>query len=130
MAVLSHITLGTNDVDRAARFYDATLGVLGFARLPKPVGIALAYERAGALPTICICQPADGRPATWANGSHLAFTAASRIQVEAFHEQALATGGSNEGEPGWRRHYAPNYYAAYVRDPDGNKLEVVCHLEL
>ena len=129
MSVISHITLGTNDKARSALFYDDALGALGFARLPKPSEKPLAYEKNGGMPTIYIYPPADGRPATWGNGTHLALVADSRAQVHAFHEKALKHGGFCEGAPGPRPHYGPKYYAAYVRDPDGNKLQAVCYGE-
>ena len=129
MSIISHITLGTNDKARSARFYDAVLGAIGFARLPKPPEKPLAYERDGQMPTIYIYSPADGNPATWGNGTHVAFIADTREQVHAFHEHALANGGADEGAPGPRPHYGPNYYAAYVRDPDGNKLQAVCYAD-
>ncbi|MGR3504230.1 VOC family protein [Pseudaestuariivita sp.] len=126
MYPLSHITLGTNDPARSGRFYDEVLGVLGFERLPKPPGKPPAYEK-GGMPTIYLYAPEDGRPATWGNGTHVAFTAASHEEVRAFHAAALRLGGSCAGAPGPRPHYGPAYYAAYVRDPDGNKLQAVCY---
>ncbi|MDJ0615129.1 MAG: VOC family protein [Rhizobiaceae bacterium] len=128
MSVISHITLGTNDPARAGSFYDAALGVLGFRRLPKPEGKPPAYEK-GGMPTIYLYIPEDGRPATWGNGTHIAFTAETRDIVDQFHRNALASGGTCAGEPGLRPHYSENYYAAYVRDPDGNKLQAVCYEE-
>ena len=127
MDVISHITLGTNDRTRAARFYDAVLGALGFARLPKPDDKPPAYEKNGGMPTIYLYTPEDGRPATWGNGTHVAFVAETRDQVHAFHDRAVELGGMSEGAPGPRLHYGPDYYAAYVRDPDGNKLQAVCY---
>ncbi len=127
MSIISHITLGTNDIARSARFYDDVLGSLGFSRLPKPPDKPLAYDRNGAMPTIYIYLPVDGRPATWGNGTHIAFVADTRSEVREFHSRALQHGGMCEGEPGLRPHYGPNYYAAYVRDPDGNKLQAVCY---
>lgn len=127
MSILSHITLGTNDKQRSATFYDAVLGAIGFVRLPKPPEKPLAYERDGQMPTIYIYAPEDGRPATWGNGTHIAFIAETRAQVDVFHAQALKCGGISEGKPGPRPHYGPDYYAAYVRDPDGNKLQAVCY---
>ena len=129
MSIISHITLGTNDKARSARFYDAVLGAIGFTRLPKPPEKPLAYERDGQMPTIYIYTPADGKPATWGNGTHVAFIAETRRQVHEFHERALANGGADEGAPGPRPHYGPNYYAAYVRDPEGNKLQAVCYAD-
>ncbi|MAY63082.1 MAG: lactoylglutathione lyase [Rhizobiales bacterium] len=127
MAVISHITLGTNDPERAGRFYDEVLGALGFDRLPKPPGKPPAYEKGGGMPTIYLYTPEDGRPATWGNGTHVAFVADTKEAVHAFHDAALKLGGMCEGEPGPRPHYGENYYAAYVRDPDGNKLQAVCY---
>jgi len=129
MTIISHITLGTNNKDRSAIFYDAVLGALGFVRLPKPSEKPLAYEKHGMMPTIYIYTPEDGRPATWGNGTHIAFVAESREQVHAFHQNAMSLGGQDEGKPGPRPQYGPNYYAAYVRDPDGNKLQAVCYAD-
>lgn len=129
MSVISHITLGTNDKERSAKFYDQVLGALGFSRLPKPPEKPLAYEKHGEMPTIYIYSPEDGRPATWGNGTHVAFVADDQDQVHQFHEQGLSCGGFCEGQPGPRPHYGPNYYAAYIRDPDGNKLQAVCYAE-
>ena len=126
MSIISHITLGTNDTERAGRFYDEVLGVLGFERLAKPPGKPPAYEK-GGMPTIYLYPPEDGRPATWGNGTHIAFIADSKQAVHNFHAAAIRLGGSCEGEPGPRPHYGDNYYAAYVRDPDGNKLQAVCY---
>jgi len=127
MSVISHITLGTNDPARAGRFYDEVLGILGFDRLPKPPGKPPAYEKGGAMPTIYLYTPEDGRPATWGNGTHVAFVAETKDAVDAFHAAALRLGGLCEGKPGPRPNYGENYYAAYIRDPDGNKLQAVCY---
>ena len=126
-SAISHITLGTNDREKAARFYDAVLGSIGFSRLPKPADKPPAYVKGGGFPIIYIYTPFDGEPATAGNGSHVAFIADTKAQVQAFHREALAHGGSDEGSPGPRPHYGPDYYAAYVRDPDGNKLQAVCY---
>ena len=126
MSVISHITLGTNDVDRAGRFYDEVLGTLGFSRLPKPPGKPPAYEKDG-IPTIYLYPPEDGRPATWGNGTHIAFVADTKEAVDKFHQVALELGGACAGKPGPRLHYGDNYYASYIRDPDGNKLQAVCY---
>lgn len=127
MSAISHITLGTNDRARAAAFYDAVLGALGFLRLDKPADKPLAYEKDGGLPTVYITAPIDERPATWGNGTHIAFRATDKSEVHAFHKLALENGGTCEGPPGPRPQYTDTYYAAYVRDPDGNKLQAVCY---
>ncbi len=85
------------------------------------------YAKNGEMPHIYIYQPHDGRPATWGNGTHLAFLAESPSEVDAFYSEAMANGGIDEGPPGVRERYSKNYYAAYVRDPDGNKLQAVCY---
>lgn len=122
--ILLYLTLGTNDVARAARFYDAALAPLGLVRRDTDdteVGYGLPGDRRTRL---WITLPFDGKPATMGNGTMLAFAAPSEETVRAFHKAALAAGGTDEGAPGLRP-YGPAFFAAYVRDPDGNKLSVV-----
>ncbi len=125
----SHVTLGTNDIRRAVPFYDAILKDLGIARQESDLdkgyaGYALAPE---TTPQFWVMLPLNGEPATVGNGVTIAFEAPDRPAVDRFHATALAHGGTNEGPPGLRPHYHPDYYGAYVRDPDGNKLCCVCH---
>ncbi len=127
--VVSHITLGCNDLERSRPFYEGLLAVLEIERLPREEtpGEDLAFGFAGRrLPIVFVQRPFDGRPATWGNGAHVSFDTPSRAVVEAFHEAALSLGGSDEGKPGLRPRYHAKYYAAYVRDPDGNKLQAYC----
>ncbi|WP_193184206.1 VOC family protein [Nisaea sediminum] len=124
--MLSHVTLGSNDLDRAAAFYDAVLATLGIARFFRDELHAGYGDTKGD--QTWVMRPFDGKPATVGNGTHIAFLASDRASVDAFHAAAIAHGGSDEGAPGLRPHYHRNYYAAYVRDPDGNKLQAVCHL--
>lgn len=122
--MLLYITLGTNDIAHAKRFYDATLAPIGLHFMGEYDG-EIGYGPALAEnPLVWINQPFDGNPATIGNGSMPAFHAATRAAVDAFHKAALAHGGRDEGAPGLR--YDPNFYSAYVRDPDGNKLSAVC----
>ena len=132
--MFTYVCLGTNDLERAARFYDATLGALGHQRCDvagEPswegwVGWG-RYERRGAVElALWVCPPFDGRPATAGNGTMIALSARSWSEVDRFHAAALAHGGTSEGAPGLRPQYNPDFYAAYVRDPDGNKVAVVC----
>jgi catechol 2,3-dioxygenase-like lactoylglutathione lyase family enzyme len=123
--VFSHITLGSNDLARSRVFYDAVMKVLGHRLLFElPQGFCYG-EPTG--PKVFVVPPFDGKQARPGNGVHAAFKVESRATVDAFHAAALAHGGSDEGRPGLRPHYHPNYYGAYVRDPDGNKIQAVCH---
>lgn len=125
----SHIHLGVHDFDRAYTFYAALMAVLGHA--PRFVD----RERPWAgwqssphpRPLFIIGKPFDGAMHAPGNGQMVAFVAATRATVDAAHAAALAHGGSSEGVPGLRPHYHADYYGAYFRDPDGNKLCVACH---
>nr|WP_070961650.1 VOC family protein [Hyphomonas sp. Mor2] len=123
--MFSHITLGTNDWPRARAFYQAVAAILEIPLFMEREGGAAWGEAIG--PKLFVGPAFDGEKATFGNGTHIAFLAKSRAVVDAFHAAALANGGSDEGPPGPRPHYHPNYYGAYVRDPDGNKLQAVCH---
>ena len=124
--MFSHVTLGTNDWDRARPFWLAVMEALEHpVSFEYPGGIAFG---AATGPKTFVGAPYDGNSAMPGNGVHIAYIVDSRGKVDAFHAAALANGGSDEGRPGLRSHYHPNYYGAYVRDPDGNKLQAVCHL--
>jgi catechol 2,3-dioxygenase-like lactoylglutathione lyase family enzyme len=119
-----YVTLGTNDLSRAARFYDATLAPLGLVRRATEA-TEVGYGFAGDHRTrLWITLPFDGQPATVGNGSMPALAAPSQDAVKHFHAAALAHGGTDEGAPGLRP-YGLAFFAAYVRDPDGNKLSAV-----
>lgn len=123
--MFNHVMIGSNDLERSKRFYDAVLGVLG-AREPVRNTAAsghlrLFYRHNGS--TLGVTQPIDDAPATYANGGTIAFKCDSPEQVHAFHDVALAHGGrSIEKPPGLRKDALGAFYLAYVRDPDGNKL--------
>lgn len=121
----SHMTIGTDDFARSEPFYDAIMAVLG-----HPVLIRYDRGKGYGLPTdakLFIGPAFNGDPASAGNGTHIAFLAADRATVDAFHAAALAHGGSDAGAPGPRPQYHADYYGAYVRDPEGNKLQAVCH---
>ncbi len=122
--MLRYLTLGSNDIARSVRFYDPVLAVLGLGRV-KSLDNEIGYGHPAGGPTVWVGKPFDKSPATIGNGSMLAFQAPTRAAVDDFHRQALAHGGSDEGKPGLRP-YGDNFYACYVRDPDGNKLSAVC----
>ena len=127
--MLLYVTLGSNDIIRSRKFYDAALkplgmkcdyvgdDELGYGRLDRPVGHRECI--------LWIGRPFLKLPATWGNGTMIAFTALARKSVDEFYHASLANGGIDEGAPGLRPFHA-NFYAAYVRDPDGNKLSAVC----
>jgi catechol 2,3-dioxygenase-like lactoylglutathione lyase family enzyme len=132
--MLSYVYLGTNDLERATRFYDATLGPLGLQRCitgdPDWDRISAGwgtYEDDGVRElAFWIGTPFNQQAATTGNGTMVAFRAQTWKEVDDFHAAALAHGGQSDGAPGLRLHYNPDFYAAYVRDPDDNKLAAVC----
>lgn len=119
--MFNHVSVGTNDLERAARYYDRVLGALGYRRtLSEDFGCAWGLK----WPEFWATRAHDGKAASAGNGVHVAFIAPSREAVDRFHAAALAEGGEDAGAPG-ERPYTPGYYAAFALDPDGNKLEAV-----
>jgi catechol 2,3-dioxygenase-like lactoylglutathione lyase family enzyme len=127
--MFSHIFISVTDFERALTFYSALMDTLGnelrFCEPDKPW--AGWHSAAGARPFFVICHPYDGQPHVPGNGQMTAFLAANRSVVHAAHDAALKHGGTCDGPPGLRPHYHPDYYGAYFRDPDGNKLCVAHH---
>ena len=120
--MIHHASLGTNDVARAKAFYGPVLATLGMRLLGEDEG-ELHYGAGTFL--ISIVVPHDGKPAGAGNGSHVAFAAGTRAMVDRFYQAAMAHGGTEDGKPGLRPEYDAHYYGAFVRDPDGNKIEAV-----
>ena len=129
--MFSHFTLGTNDLDRALSFYNGVMSALGQSLLYEDIdaGYLMYAPPDRRYPHLFICRPVDGLPATWSNGYHIAYNAPDKATVDRFFEAALERGGYDEGAPGFRPQYEADYYGAYVRDPDGNKLQAVCYTE-
>jgi catechol 2,3-dioxygenase-like lactoylglutathione lyase family enzyme len=127
--MLSHVYIGVGNFDRAFIFYSTTLPQLGWRQ--KFVEADRAWAGWQPLhedrPLIVVGKPFDGRPASAGNGQMVALTAPSRQAVDDFYAVAIALGATDEGGPGLRPEYHEDYYGAYVRDPDGNKLCVCCH---
>jgi catechol 2,3-dioxygenase-like lactoylglutathione lyase family enzyme len=127
--MFSYVSLGTRDLSRALPFYDAALAPLGHFRIDgyDPDAISAAWGTDDPGPHLWVTTPFDGQPALPGNGVMVSFLAETRAAVDAFHAAALAAGGTDEGAPGLRPQYGPSFYAGYVRDPDGNKLNAVCY---
>lgn len=127
--MLLYVTLGSNDILRSQKFYDAALAPLGMHRsysADDEVGYGAKNRHAGDRENVLwIGRPYLKLPANWGNGSMIALAASTRKIVDDFYDAALANGGTDEGEPGLRPYHA-TFYACYVRDPDGNKLSAVC----
>lgn len=123
MSVFTHATVGTNDLSRARHFYDEVLAPLGIKRVADlgENGSIWGTEK----PSFFVLKPANGQPATVGNGVTISFEAPNRESIRQFHAAALAKGAKDEGAVG-PRDWAPNAYAGYVRDLDGNKLAVYC----
>ena len=123
MAIFTHVTVGTNDLEKARSFYDAVLTPLGYKRLSDLAENGSIWGESA--PEFFVLRPANGKPATIANGGTISFVASNRAAVAAFHKAALAAGGVDEGAVG-PRGWAPNAYAGYARDLDGNKIAAYC----
>ena len=129
--MLDHVGFAVADAERSKRFYEAALAPLGLRLI-----VTATPEQTEAGGTVYGFGTEDN-PFFWVGdnekvgeGTHVAFTAESRAQVDAFYEAALAAGGRDNGAPGLRPNYGPTYYAAFVHDPDGINIEAVCHKDL
>jgi catechol 2,3-dioxygenase-like lactoylglutathione lyase family enzyme len=130
--MFSHVTVGITDFDRALRFYVPVMMRLGLEqRFCDATAPWAAWQLAGGeRPFFIITHPQDGGAAAPGNGTMAAFTAPDRGCVRDIHTIGLAAGGTSEGPPGLRPQYHASYFATYLRDPDGNKLCFVCHVDL
>ena len=120
--MIDHVSVGVADLDRAARFYEATLAALGLTRLvsrPATIGFGKAY------PEFWINLRKGMREVPHESGSHICLRAKTIAEIDAFHAAALSNGGISDGAPGLRPHDRVKYYAAFVLDPDGNRIEAV-----
>ena len=122
--MFSHIVVGTNNLEAAKKFYDAALGALGIdPGMEIPAAGRIIYRSETGV--LLVTKPINGEPATYANGGTIGLNASSAEAVDAFHTAGIAAGGSDEGAPGPRA-AIPGSYAAYLRDPTGNKLVAWC----
>ena len=121
--MIHHVSIGVRDLAKAKRFYDAAFAPLGY-RLLNDFGESVGYGAEGARYWVsAVKRPVPADPDS---GLHICFEAASRKAVDAFHVAALGAGGKDNGKPGLRPDYGPNYYAAFVIDPDGYRVEAYC----
>jgi catechol 2,3-dioxygenase-like lactoylglutathione lyase family enzyme len=118
--VLDHVGIRVSDLEQSKSFFAQALSPLGYELIREPSISAAGFGRQGK-PEFWIHQGDRGQPV------HIAFAASERASVDAFHEEALAAGGRNNGSPGLRPQYHPSYYGAFVFDLDGNNIEAVCH---
>jgi len=121
--VIDHITIGVSDVERSRAFYSRALLPLGFSQIGPDEGREIEFGLEEAPDFAISTAYPTGAPV------HVAFAADRREQVDAFHQEALAAGGQDNGAPGVRLEYSDNYYGAFVLDPDGHNVEAVCHGE-
>ena len=125
--MFDHVSIGITDLARSARFYDAVMAALGHVRLTEnPRHVAYGPPGFTSEPPFAILLAVAGATVTGAR-LHVAFTARDRAAVDAFHAAAVANGGTDDGPPGVRLNYNPGYYATFVVDPDGHRLEAVVH---
>jgi catechol 2,3-dioxygenase-like lactoylglutathione lyase family enzyme len=124
--MLDHVSLGVADLERSRRFYDAALRPLGLVRIVDFQGRGSDYGAMAGQLGVEFTITAEGT-VTPSPGVHVCFRAPDRAAVRAFHSAALGAGGHEDGGPGVRAEYHPDYYAAFVRDPDGHRVEAVCH---
>ena len=124
--MIAYVTVGADDITRAKRFYSAFLPALGYGLEEGPEGLSYALPavpgQSPVLPDFYVKPPFDGRPASAGNGAMVAFEAHNQAQVRDLHAAALAAGGFDEGQPGFRATYGPQFYVGYLRDPQGNKI--------
>ena len=125
--MIGYVTIGTNDLARARSFYDALLAEMGVKRLMQFGDRGYGWAASMEQPMLCVFKPYDGQPATVGNGVMVGIAADSRATVDRVHKKALELGGTDEGKPGLRSEGGDGFYAAYFRDPDGNKLDVFCY---
>lgn len=121
--MIGYVMVGTNDLQRAAKFYDELLGVIGIGRFME-FDTAIAWSSGPTSPALSVTQPYDGKPATVGNGVMVALVVDSRDKVDALHAKALELGGTDEGAVGLRGE--GGFYCGYFRDLDGNKFNVFC----
>lgn len=128
--MIAYVTVGADDLARAKQFYGAFLPALDYGVTEGPEGLSYVLPaqvgQSVALPDFYVKPTFDGQPASSGNGAMVAFEASSQAQVRDLHAAALVAGGTDEGQPGFRASYGPQFYVGYLRDPQGNKIALFC----
>lgn len=122
--MIGYVTIGALNSEQSGKFYDAVLGAIGYARAFADGGWIGYGPKGSDEHSVFVCPPFDGKPATFGNGTMIAFTAKTQDAVKAAHAAGLAHGGKDEGVPGYRPPDKQSWYGAYLRDPTGNKIAV------
>jgi catechol 2,3-dioxygenase-like lactoylglutathione lyase family enzyme len=129
--MLSYVTVGADDLAGAERFYSAFLPSLGYVLEVSPEGLSYAVpgapDQPGGPADLYVKPPYDGQPASAGNGTMVAFQVPTQRAVRELHAAALAAGGRDEGQPGFREAYSASFYVGYLRDPQGNKVALFCN---
>lgn len=124
--MIGYVTVGADDIPRAKRFYSSFMPALGYQLQEGPEGLSYALPdhpgQPAVFPDFHVKPPLDGRPASVGNGAMIAFQLRSQQEVRNLHSAALAAGGQDEGQPGFRDAYGPHFYVGYLHDPQGNKI--------
>ena len=123
--MIAHVSIGVQDIERSTRFYDAALAALGYRRM-RAATTLLGFGYGGETIAFWVVAAERPVPADEHSGLHICFAATSAAAVDAFHAAALRAGGRDNGAPGLRPIYGPDYYAAFVIDPDGYRIEAYC----
>jgi len=121
--MIDHVSIAVRDLGRAARFYEPVLASLGMKKLREWPDAAIGFGR--DYPEFWLNRRSGMAPVAEDSGLHICLRAREQAAVDSFYAAALAAGGSSDGAPGFRKHYSDNYYAAFIRDPDGNRIEAV-----
>lgn len=125
--MIAYVTIGAKNINQAKRFYNSFLPALGYALKEGPEGLSYIFpvpEGHPPQPDFYVKPPYDDQPASHGNGTMVAFEAKTQKDVRAFHKAALAAGGTDDGQPGFRASYGPRFYVCYLRDPTGNKIAI------